>query len=619
MSILEQKSKKFIWLFISALWCFSLVFMIFYSGKFNFHKIAIVIHMGLVTASYGIFLLLATLWVQLTKNKKSFIFRILPALGLGIVFFSLLQLYLLNLISLYNWGENISYKIVFASLADLPGLVNALPYTASSIYLLLLGIPIIVFSIFLLLSNKIYTSLQANYSAWRQFRFWKSSSFTFAVCALLGFLLITYHNYWLRREMRNNGEPIYNFIHPFGPSSDGYTIDLKEVEQIRVAKDFYKNLSKDQYQNQKNVVLIIVDAMRADHMSLYGYERKTTPFLDSLYAAQKLDKIDWAVSTCATSFCGILSILSSQIISELSCGNYKLSDVFADLGYQTNFILSGMHNDWLQIDRFYNFHHKVDFLKDGPQAERYSAYDDHVIFDFLDELGPPTVNAPPAFFYFHLMSAHKAGNKYPQYAKFQPATKTSYLNPDSLHMVNSYNNGIVQADAIVQQIFEKLQAFSYLENALVIITADHGEAVGERGRFAHGGNIYNENTNIPILFHDTAGDKIKYKGLASQIDIAPIILNHLNIPIPDFWDGSATDTQTAIKFEYQQEGDYYAVISYTADQVMNYIVNDRTGKKELFDITFNPMELENVVSDHAHTEILKECQAKLKEIFKIEN
>src|SRR5690606_10495123 len=109
---------------------------------------------------------------------------------------------------------------------------------------------------------------------------------------------------------------------------DGKT--LSEINDDLGARNSYpKNLDFQ----RKNVILIIIDALRSDHLSLYGYERKTSPFLDSLHASGNLQKIDLSLSVAADSYAGINAILRSRIFNNLGPNNFSLQHLLKDQGY----------------------------------------------------------------------------------------------------------------------------------------------------------------------------------------------------------------------------------------------------------------------------------------------
>ena len=104
-----------------------------------------------------------------------------------------------------------------------------------------------------------------------------------------------------------------------------------------------------------------------------------------------------------------------------------------------------------------------------------------------------------------------------------------------------------QADGIIRQIFDALRAKRYLDDAVVVVTGDHGEGLGER-HWAHGWHLYNEDIRIPMLLYDAPAATYPDLSFAAQVDIAPTILDRLGLPIPASWEGQSllAPTPTAL-------------------------------------------------------------------------
>jgi arylsulfatase A-like enzyme len=125
---------------------------------------------------------------------------------------------------------------------------------------------------------------------------------------------------------------------------------------------------------------------------------------------------------------------------------------------------------------------------------------------------------------------------------------------EKLEKPDRYDDKVRQADGVIQQIFAALGAKHYLDDAVVVVTGDHGEGLGER-HWAHGWHLYNEDIRIPLLFYDTPAPAAKtYPDLTfgAQVDIAPTILDRLGLPIPASWEGQSLLTPTVQRFTYHQ-------------------------------------------------------------------
>jgi glucan phosphoethanolaminetransferase (alkaline phosphatase superfamily) len=346
--------------------------------------------------------------------------------------------------------------------------------------------------------------------------------------------------------------------------------NYKEPASVRA------NYPKQVQFNKKNVILIIVDALRADELSLYGYSRKTSPFLQQLYDEKKLQKIDYAFSTSSASFPGILSILRSKPAYNLAYQNYSLSEVLKDQGYQVNYILSGDHANWYDMQYFYG--KDIDLYFDGRYSEKYVC-DDNLLFEGLNKI--KHYKDTSAFFYLHLMSVHYAGIKHPEFIKWKPTS----IEWEPVPYRNNYDNGVYAADQTIEKIFQELKAKGYLENSIVVITADHGESLGERNTYGHVKNVYAEEIRIPILIYDT-DTSVHYnkRDVAEQPDIAATIIDRLGLPIPSTWEGTSLLRDSFPEFTFHSVSNDYAMIHHNGDKLFTYYFNAVSRKEELFNI-----------------------------------
>ena len=174
--------------------------------------------------------------------------------------------------------------------------------------------------------------------------------------------------------------------------------------------------------------------------------------------------------------------------------------------------------------------------------------DDQLVLDKLSTIAP---YKKPSFFYFHLLSNHSASNRKKIFEKFTPTIspndwfyrlpiiKNIFGTDKVLLETNFYDNGILATDYYISQIFEQLTEKGYMQNSIVWIIADHGEAIGERGHFGHIGNLYNEEIKIPMIIVDSKPEMYKERNFSTQLDIAPTILDRLGIDIPKNWKGTS--------------------------------------------------------------------------------
>ena len=419
----------------------------------------------------------------------------------------------------------------------------------------------------------------------------------------LGFKILI-GNEWMKSLQ---SEPFANHFRPatsFSFSSKSSMIDFERHIEDRIS---FNNNNQISTEGLPNIVLIMLDGARADHMSLYGYHRPTTPFLDSLKETGFFTKADFATSTCTDSICGITTMLSAQFFSEIHFLNFKIHDVLHDIGYNTHFILSGDHSRaYANLKRFYG--DDLTTYKDGFTVVGQPTTDDEIVIRNL-ESSELYSDSTPSFYYIHLMSLHFAGVKYDQHTQFRPEYQESVHSLSRIinrsdqsevdplmisQLTNTYDNRMIQADDYIRRIFQILESNGVLDNSIVAITSDHGESMGEGGWVGHGGDINLAQINIPLFFYSknihAINQEIPYGTL---IDVAPSILGLLNLPIPTTWEGIDLFSQFrdhSYHMSRQRGGNNNAVLFYKNDQRYLYSMNRLTGKEQLFNWDLEPYE-----------------------------
>jgi hypothetical protein len=346
--------------------------------------------------------------------------------------------------------------------------------------------------------------------------------------------------------------------------------------------------------DRRNVVIIVADSLRPDHMQVYGYERPTTPFLDHLQRSGRLSQVKLALATCPDSPCGVSSTMTAKTFGSLVPQNFKLHELFFDQGYAVHFIVSGDHREWLDMKSFYGKDLTTYF--DGHSSRKYAPTDDHLIFEGLDRV--KRFDGTPAFFYFHLMSAHILGKRLARHQVYESSNRGIFeTNP--ILRINNYDNAVLQIDAIIEEIFAVLKDKGYLDDALIVILGDHGEGLGERPGphgLGHRAWLYQPALRIPLLIYDRAGATYANLNFATQVDVAPTIIDRLGLQIPSSWEGKSL-RDAAIKpysYHYLDIRPFYAVVHPTGGVVYKYL--RQANREELFELMSDPEERRDLMS-----------------------
>ena len=350
-----------------------------------------------------------------------------------------------------------------------------------------------------------------------------------------------------------------------------------------------------------NLVLIVIDAQRPDHMSLYGYPRDTTPNLQRLAQSRDVRKVEFVHSSCPDTACGMLSLSSSKFPRQFSFQPFTLQQVLRRNGYRVHMILSGDHTRFYSLKEFYG---PVETFYDGGtdgSAAGYFMNDDQLVLDRLAAM--PQSDGAPTMFQFHLMSTHMLSKHDDAEATFTPARSyvKRFTGPDlgaaaiaDDSATNYYDNGVLKSDRMIQSLLAQLESKGYLRKTLVVITADHGEGLGEHGKFIHMNSVREEVLRIPLLLIAYGYDPalpLQPRAVPAQVDIAPTILAELGLPAPSTWVGQPLQRHEATDFIYFEGAQNFGLIDRRDPaRIMKYWASADTGREHAFDLSADPHE-----------------------------
>jgi glucan phosphoethanolaminetransferase (alkaline phosphatase superfamily) len=580
-----MKKIIFTWPIFSILFFISFVTIIIYKYSFInltysviFYHLFIVIILSFILTLFGI--LICYLKIRLPK---------LYALFWALFLLFLFLVYLLSFIGNNLTGAPISYKIVQVYFFQFKNILKALNAPIFITYFLITLIVITHFSVFFYFSNQIWSKLESLKS--KTIRIIKSKErndskkkllalITICILFLFGIDFFKFSNFNTR--LMSVKEPIYLVFTPKKISNISLS---KNMEPLSIKKNYPKNLNFE----KKNVILIIVDDLRADYLSCYGYPQNTSPFLNNLIAQKKAVKINNVFANGSASFSGILSILTSKLWTHIANRNFSIQDLLKSQRYRTNFILSGDHTSfYLLRDIFGN---NIDFYNDGFTSNKSYVNDDDLVIESLKKA--EVKDTLSNFYYLHLMSTHVLGIRKSKNIVFKPASAIS-KNPKIIQ--NNYKNGIIQTDNYIREIFDVLDKKKLLKNSLVIITSDHGESLGEKGRFGHGNGVFVTETLIPLIIFDSSNNLNYFSDYATQEDISATIVDRLGLPKPVNWEGeSLFNSKPKRKFSYHCYNNTYAIICYENNGLIKYFFNKNNMVEEVFDLKKDIKESRNII------------------------
>lgn len=280
----------------------------------------------------------------------------------------------------------------------------------------------------------------------------------------------------------------------------------------------------------RNVVLISIDTCRADYLGCYGYPKKITPNLDALADEAVLFEnaicsVPITLPSHATMLAGTTPLyhqIHDNATYHVAEYNRTIAQILSEHGYRTGAIVSSAVLDSAYgLDR--GFDSYQDEMGQGPAGsrpvERKGGATTRLVVKWLEE------HKDEKFFLFlHYFDPH-----FP----YEPPAPFSLLFRDNL-----YAGEVAYTDNCVGQVIEKTKELGLYDSTLLIITADHGEMLGEHSEKTHSYFIYESAIDVPLIFRVPGRSRaIRSSDNVGLVDIAPTICGMLGVDIPAVMQG----------------------------------------------------------------------------------
>lgn len=280
-----------------------------------------------------------------------------------------------------------------------------------------------------------------------------------------------------------------------------------------------------------NVLFVLIDTLRSDRLSSYGYERNTSPVMDTL-AGQGLRfdnhraQSSWTKTSMASLWTGLYPIRTDVLQhNDALTDEAKLpAEVFQDAGYVTAGI---WRNGWVAPN--FGFSQGFDVymtpaLKQAPAqlrreatAGRIDGTDIDLVFAAREFIR--TYQDEKWFLYLHLMDVH-------QYISTEETALFGNTYSDA------YDNSILWTDSQLGAILSELYRLGLEDQTLIVIVSDHGEAFGEHGAEGHGRDVHQEVVGTPFII--SLPFKLDPAGVISahseNVDVWPTVFDMLGLP-----------------------------------------------------------------------------------------
>jgi len=340
-----------------------------------------------------------------------------------------------------------------------------------------------------------------------------------------------------------------------------------------------------------SIVLITMDTVRADHLSVYGYKADTTPSLTALASratlyAHAMSAADTTLASHASMFTGLYPSQHGShndhtwpLPRPLDPRIPMLATRLAASGYRTMGVVANFGNlgTSLGLDRgfqYYDPRGAVRFLLDDPARNHFlrqganrmlqrltgtelaevpyrrAADINRAVLPLLDEV---RASPQPFFLFVNYMDAHwpyrppppfdtKFGGTrarsiamadYYRAASDVMAGRRTLTDAERADLQSQYDGGIASIDEQIGALVERLEQLELFDNCLLIVTADHGEAFGEHGLVEHGVSVYSDQIHVPLIVkypHQRTPRRVR--DAVSGVDVMATVLDVAGQAVP---------------------------------------------------------------------------------------
>jgi len=410
--------------------------------------------------------------------------------------------------------------------------------------------------------------------------------------------------------------------------------------------------------NRPNVLLITIDTLRADHVGTFGYPVKTSPQIDSL--ASRGITFTNCMAQWPKTWPSMASLLTGAYPKTTGM-RYKhsympssltlLSHIFRSAHYKTGAVVSNFH-----IGKTYGFHQGFDFFLESwekkwkeekeqkvfinkrPKVKNYT--NATIVTDqalsWLDNLE----SRDKFFLWLHYMDPHgpyRPPKKYESYFLNSPSYPSHIIDRKNIpkyqrhhnektgkiivnidHYIRRYDQSIRYNDDEIGRLLERMSTRGQLKNTVIVLTADHGESLGEHNcYFRHGIFSYQASAHVPlvILYPNKLPKRLRITHPVGLIDVAPTLLELAHLTIPDQFEGqsllylvkdpSGKTFRKAVFMESGRNPKKPQLTIRSGPWKLIDVLNKKTrrlmggAKRYLFNIDKDPGETKNLIDQHA--------------------
>ncbi len=416
-----------------------------------------------------------------------------------------------------------------------------------------------------------------------------------------------------------------------------------------------------------NVVFVTVDTLRADHLGCYGYERPTSPFLDSLAAegtlvADASSAASWTKPATGTILTGLYpsrhGALYHGSMLTLPEGEKTLAEAFRERGWVTAGFVANPN-----LKKVFGFDRGFDVYFDSPVEDTVTLacirgtwfggllmkllrhqfnwnYENDILRMNEEVLPWLEKNHDQRFFlYAHYIDPHIPYDPPARYREEFAQDHGPVLFNERMRKVgiDLYDGEIRYTDDGLKELVTKLKELEVWDNTLFVLTSDHGEEFFEHDVLGHGFSLYQEVVHVPLILRGPGVPADRVLTDAVQIlDLPATVLALAGTGIEDFGDGNSFHARLAeaeaspeaplfLESEFGQDDTNHRAFVFTGlrlgkwklvltEENQFFPPNDpRYGREALYDLETDPDEQRNLFLDQEHQDLVRGLLDELRE------
>ncbi len=399
-----------------------------------------------------------------------------------------------------------------------------------------------------------------------------------------------------------------------------------------------------------NVVVLVLDTVRALELSGYGYSRATSPRLDEL--VREGVRFDRAVATAPWTLPSHATLFTGRFQRDLSV-NWRapldtvpptLAEYFRGRGYATGGFVANMRFTTREYGLSRGFETYRDYALIGSQVVGSTMLGRRAIGAWNDLTGDYVVlgrkdartvideflawqeaeDDRPFFAFLNIFDAHEPyAPEAPydlQFAEREPPTRRLEVgrrhSAEELQgLRDAYDGAIASLDAQLGRMLDELSRRGVLDNTIVVVTSDHGEEFGEHGHVSHGNGLHFPALHIPLIVYWPKGNLPKGGVVSEPVSLADVAATIVDLAgdagepplagasLAPMWRGEPVPNASPILSELywvRNQPDWYPVAGGNMRSLVRgrfHLIEGPDQAAEMYDIIGDPYEARNLIAD----------------------